>query len=214
MKIAMMNGSPKLGNSNSGILLKMLGEMIDTEHKITHYNINKKPLTDEQYIELCHVDTLIFAFPLYIDAIPAHLFRMMITLEGYLKREVKHNISVYVIINNGFYEGHQNHIAVEIMENWCKRCGLHFGQAIGQGAGEMLGSTQNVPLGRGPNKNLGKAMQSLANNINTKSTGETILSSPNFPHFAWKLGATLYWQLEAKKNDLKIRDIKRKIETY
>ncbi len=213
MRIAMINGSPKRGDSNSGILLKLLEAMINTGNTITQYQINKSHLTEGQYIELCHADTLIFAFPLYIDAIPSHLFRMMANLESYLKREMNHKIRVYIMVNNGFYEGHQNHIVIDIFKNWCKRCGLDFGQGIGIGAGEMLDITKNVPPGKGPLKNLGEAMQSLSSNINSQSYGEDILFSPNFPHFAWKLSSTFFWHRLAKKNGLKRKDLAIRIET-
>jgi hypothetical protein len=185
--------------------------MLSGDYEITHYNINKKPLTPEQYAEICHMDKLIFAFPLYIDAVPSHLFRMLVNLEGYLKKEMKGEIFVYALVNNGFYEGEQNHIAFEIIDNWCKRCGLHFGEGIGHGAGEMLGIVQNIPVGKGPLTNLGLAMKSLVNSINTQSGGETALKNPNFPHFLWRLSAHAYWRSQAKKNGLKIKDITRKI---
>lgn len=212
MRIAMINGSPKLGESNSGFMLKALGTFISTGHEITHYNINKKPLTNEQYKVLCSMDALVFAFPLYIDAVPSHLLRMLISLENHLKDIPANKISVYVLVNNGFYEGEQNHIAIEIMKNWCERCKLRFGQGIGQGAGEMLGSMQNVPLGHGPLKNLGKAMESCANIIMEQSSGETTLFSPNFPYFAWHFSADAFWHSQAKKNGLKRRDIVKKVE--
>ena len=42
------------------------------------------------------------------------------------------------VINNGFFEGKQNHIAMEQMEIWCESAGAKWGQAIGIGTGEML----------------------------------------------------------------------------
>lgn len=213
MKIAMINGSPKLGKSTSGMMLKIIKASVDAEHKTTCYNINKKPLNEEQYIELCHMDILIFAFPLYVDAIPSHLFRMMIKLEKYLKKEGKEDIYVYAIINNGFYEGHQNKIAVDIIENWCDRAGINFGMAICPGAGEMVGSLENMPTGHGPLKNLGKAMDSLTNSIHKKGIGNPIFFSPNFPWFAWRFMSHSFWNMNAKKNGLKRKDILRKIDT-
>lgn len=212
MKIAMVNGSPKLGKSNSGFLLKTLESLINAESEIIHYKMHKAPLTAEQYLELCQMDMLVFAFPLYIDGIPSHLFRMLIELEKHMKTERKGDIYVYAMVNNGFFEGKQTHIAIEILQNWCLRAGLQFGQAIGHGAGEMLGMNDSIPLGRGPLKNLGMAINSLANSINTKAEGETILVSPNFPRFAWQFAGThFFWRTTAKKNGLKKKDLLRQL---
>lgn len=212
MKIAMINGSPKPGKSNSAIMLKTLDPLLSTGNEITYYNINKRPLTIEQYCELCRMDTLIIAFPLYVDGIPSHLFRMLVALEEFMKVEREQEIYVYAIINNGFFEGRQNHIALEILRNWCLRSGLHFGQGLGQGAGEMMGFLEKVPLGQGPLKNLGKAMESLSHNIHSRSVGESMLFSPNFPRFAWRFSAThSFWNATAKKNGLKKKDIMKRL---
>ena len=56
-------------------------------------------------------------------------------LEEHLKAECKKDISVYAIINNGFFKGRQNCVALEILENWCLRSGLNFGQGMCPGAG-------------------------------------------------------------------------------
>ena len=153
MKIAWINGSPKLGKSNSESLLQRLEPLMANTHEITFYNLNKKPLTQEQLSEWNHMDALVFAFPLYIDAIPSHLFRIMVAFDEYRKRTSQREILVYALINNGFYEGEQNHIAADILKNWCVRANLTFGMAIGQGAGEMIPFVENVPTGHGPMKN-------------------------------------------------------------
>lgn len=213
MRIAMINGSPKLGKSTSGMMLEKMKTFINAEHETTFYNINKNPLNEDQYTEICHMDILLFAFPLFIDAIPSHLFRMIIELEQYLKKEKQENIYVYAIINNGFYEGHQNKVAIDIMKNWCYKAGINFGMAICTGAGEMVGSLENVPIGHGPLTNLGKAMDSLTDSIHKKSIEKSILFSPNFPKFAWKFMADSFWNSSGKKNKLKKKDIFKKIHS-
>lgn len=211
MNIAMINGSPKHSGSNSGILLGMLEPLIADGNELHYYTPNKISLSPEEYSELCRMDALVLAFPLYYDGIPSHLFQLLVTLEGYLKAEREREIYVYALMNNGFYEGRQNHIALEILRHWCTRAGVHFGQALGQGAGEMLGSLGKVPLGRGPLKNLGRAMHSLAGSIQSRSSGESQLFSPNFPRFAWKWSAThSFFRATARKNGLKPKDLLRR----
>ena len=81
-------------------------------------------------------------------------------LEEYLVTNKK-EITVYAVVNCGFYEGRQNSLAIAMMENWCHRAGLRWGQGLGIGAGGMLAGIRNVPLGSGPKKNLGRALEQL-----------------------------------------------------
>ena len=114
-------------------------------------------------------------------------------------------------MNNGFYEGKQNHIAIQQMKLWCCDNGFVWGQGIGCGAGEMLPFLKKVPLGHGPTKNLGDALEDFAININRRGTGEELYINPNWPRFMWKYQANrMYWIPKAKKNGLKKRDIFKK----
>jgi hypothetical protein len=163
--------------------------------------------------ELGGMDVMVIAFPLYSNGIPSHLLQMMVQFEDYIRKNniQNSNIYLYVIVNNGFYEGKQNSIAVQIMKNWCNRIGFIFGQGIGVGAGEMIPYVQYVPLGYGPLKNLGKALVILSNNIINKQKGENILFSPNLPYFVWHFMAIhANWNKKAKRNGLTKKDIDRK----
>ncbi len=152
-------------------------------------------------------DVLIFAFPLYVDSINSHLLRFLIEFEN---RGVCNNKStVYCMINNGFYEGWQNRVAADIMKNWCKALGLTYGQTLGVGAGEMLPFLKDVPLGHGPNKNIGTALQELSQNILSQNQGKDLFISPNLPRFLWKIASSFcFWYPKAKKNGLKRKGLK------
>lgn len=212
MKIAMINGSPKGGSTNSGFLLDKLRPLLPLDAEVTTYRIGPKALKDEHYQELHGMDVLVLAFPLYFDAIPSHLVRMMTEVE---RRRPAHTdsqpIRVYAMVNNGFFEGNQCKLAVEMVRNWCERCGFVFGTAFGHGAGEMFASLGNVAVGSGPLKNLGAALEHLTKAIHSGESTEPLFTQPNFPRGLWKLSSTrLFWHATAKKNGLKPKDLRRR----
>lgn len=137
--------------------------------------ISKIKLSKKQYEDIKNSDALIFAFPLYIDSIPSHLLRLLVDLEE--QTFSKKDIMVYCLVNNGFFEGKQNWIAIEQMKNWCKAVGLIWGQAVGIGAGEMMPFIKDIPLGHGPNKNIGGAIDTFSHNILSGNTGTDLLVS-------------------------------------
>lgn len=208
MKICILNGSPKASKSTSELLIGYLMPFIKGNEIIT-YNVCKTDFSKTQFSQIQSSEVLIFAFPLYIDSINSLLLRFLIELQ---KREFRNkNINVYCIINNGFYEGRQNHVAADIMKNWCKAAGLIYGQTLGVGAGEMLPFLKDIPLGYGPNKNIGIALQKLSQNILSLTQGEDLFIAPNWPRFLWKIQASLcFWYPRAKKNGLKRKELKDK----
>jgi hypothetical protein len=207
MKISLINGSPKIGESCSGIILGYLKDLVKKGNSVKLYNINKALPTNKEYLEFCDSNVLVFAFPLYIDSIPSHLLSMLIELEQLLRNN-KNDIYVYCIVVNGFYEGNQNYIAIDNMKHWCNKSGLIWGQAIGNGASEMIPMLKSIPLGHGPLKNLGRALTNLSENILDLESGETIFISPNWPIFLWEIQAsTNMWHPRAKANGLKKKDL-------
>lgn len=208
MKICIINGSPKACKSISELLIEYLMPFIKGNEIVT-YNVCKTDFSTTQFSQIQSSEVLIFVFPLYVDSINSHLLRFLIELEkrGFENRD----INVYCIINNGFYEGWQNHVAADVMKNWCKATGLTYGQTLGIGAGEMLPFLKDVPLGHGPNKNIGIALQELSRNILFLNKGEDLFISPNFPRLLWKIASSFsFWYPQAKKNGLKRKRLKDK----
>jgi multimeric flavodoxin WrbA len=211
MKISIINGSQKTGESNTGIILNELNKLLKNDNDINTYTLGIKQFSPEIYNEIVSSNVLIVAFPLYTDSIPSNVLKMLIELENYLKKEPKKEMVIYTIINNGFYEGKQTHIAFEIMENWCRRSRVSFGGGIGQGAGEMLGATKNIPLYKGPFSNLGRELKSLVKKIELKEFFGIKYLSPYFPRFLWKFMAIhTFWHPLAGKNKLTKKDILKK----
>lgn len=202
----MIDGSPKVSKSNSEYFLNILSDFIESKD-IVKYKLSKKVDYEDIIKEINTIDTLVFAFPLYVDSLPSHVLEFLIMLEENFKDNLK-GVNVYVIVNCGFYEGKQNKIALNIMKCWCKKMNIKWAQGIGIGAGEMMGGLRNVPMGKGPNTNLGLALDNLAKNINENKSGDDIFTTPSmFPRFAFRLAANRFWISKANRNGLKKRDL-------
>lgn len=208
MKIALINGSPKMKDSASNCILHELKAFLEKNSNIiTEYYFRKPQLSKKEMEELIEYDILVFAFPLYVDGIPSHLLNCLIQLEGYFANIKEKEIMVYSLVNCGFYEGHHNELAIEMMENWCAKAGLRWGQGLGIGAGGMLPALNNVPIGHGPKRNLEKVLKKLADNIVKCASEENIFTTANFPRVLYKLAAEMGWRRSIKANGLKRKDL-------
>lgn len=211
MKICIINGSPKAGENTSELLIGALVSKFRETDEVKLHRITKKGFGEALYRDMAECRALVFAFPLYVDSIPAHLLRLLVDLKE--NGGLSPKTAVYCILNNGFFEGTQNRVAVEQMKNWCMAAGLKWGQAIGVGAGEMLPFLKEIPLGHGPYKNLGQALETFAENLLNRRTGEDLFLSPKFPRALWRFQASQsVWLPRAKKNGLKRKDLFRKEE--
>jgi len=212
MKISLINGSQKPGESNSGVILNWLNDLIKDKHEVSFYSFGLKQLSDETLKKIAASDVIVLAFPLFVYTLPSHTLKMMIELEKIIRQTKADNLAMYVIINNGFFEGKQNDVAFEVIKHWCEHSGVKFCGGIGQGAGEMIGQTKQLPLSKSPFNNLGRALQTMVEKMESKTQFEITYLSPYFPKFLWKLMAVRLWNDKAKKNGLTKEDIIRKME--
>ncbi len=203
LRIALINGSPKAKDSASGCLLKEIQEQLK-ECELQEYTLRTPEPKNLE--ELINHDVLVFCFPLYVDGVPSHLLSCLNELSSKLEG-LKKDIKIYAISNAGFYEGHQNQYALQIIRNWSVKCGLTWGQGLGIGGGGMMLSLQNVPHGKGPKKNLSIAIDTLAGNILAGVSAENIYINAGIPRFLYKMAAEMGWRQAVKENGLKTKDL-------
>ena len=207
MKIIIINGSPKTVKSNSEILGNYLFPLLKENNIKKYYSIYFQ-LNDKTKNEIYNSDVLIFIFPLYVDGIPSNLLKLLVKFEK--ENVVKPKTKIYCIVNNGFYEGKQNFLALLHMKNWCKKVNAKWGQGIGIGSGELLPYLKKFKLGQGPLKNLEKILNRLSRNILTLNSDKNIYINPNWPKSLYFIQGSISWILEARKNNLKIRELFKK----
>lgn len=134
-----INGSPKLTNSNSNYFLNKLSP----KNKIKFVYKDK---FSEILKSIKKVDTIILAFPLYVDGPP----NKVIELFEYIKNN-KINIKnkkIYTIINCGFWEAKQNRTASLIVEDFAINNGAKYMGSFNIGAGEIIGKCDKKKIYR------------------------------------------------------------------
>ena len=207
MKIIIINGSPKTIKSNSEILGNYLFPLLKENNIKKYYSIYFQ-LNDKTKNEIYNSDVLIFIFPLYVDGIPSNLLKLLVNFEK--ENVVRPKTKIYCIVNNGFYEGKQNFLALLHMKNWCKKVNAKWGQGIGIGSGELLPYLKKFKLGQGPLKNLEKILNRFSRNILTLNSDKNIYITPNWPKSLYFIQGSISWILKARKNNLKIRELFKK----
>lgn len=212
MKISIINASPKEKESASKLILNYLIARLSPVAQVETYHINGRKAIDTIIPQIFNADAVVIAIPLYMDSLPSHLLEPLVEMERYTKNNnLVHKPVVYVIVNGGFYEGRNSLIAINMMKHWCKKAQLPWGQALGIGGGDMYSGLSGLPIGKGPSRNLGNALDKMAETINELGVEETMLSSPNIPRLAWRMGASiLVWNKRGKANGLSKQDLKQK----
>jgi len=211
MKISIINGSQKTGESNTELILERLKSLFNQSYEINIFNCGIKQLSNEIFDKIISGDVIILMFPLFVHSLPSNTLKMLIELENIIKHQQKKDLVMYTIVNNGFYEGKQNNVAFEIIKNWCEKTGVKFGGGIGQGAGEMIGRTKNLPKDKDLFKNLTCALQTMVKNIEIKQPMEVQYLSPKFPRFLWRFMGVRNWNNLAKNNGLTKKDILKRL---
>ena len=208
MKIALINGSPKLRHTSSGILLNSIKPKLQ-DNSIEEFCFRTREINSDDLEKISKCNIILFAFPLYVDGIPSHLLRCLYQMEKYFGSNINNDILVYTIVNAGFYEGRQAGIAIEMMKNWAEKAKLNWGQGIGIGGGGMMSMIKDSTETKGKMKDVHIALTHLAKNILACKSADEIFTSPGIPKIAYIIGGNMGWRQAAKKYSLKAKDLSR-----
>ena len=222
MKISMINGSPKVASSCSGLLLNQLQKDIlnkagssITSKDFTLYQINRNPLSDRDIAEIIISDIIVVAFPLYVDGIPSHMLAALYQLEeAFSGLSVSAKPTFYGIINNGFSEGFQNQHAANMLKLFCQRAGISFGQVFATGAGEMMRSMieANAPFGEGLLSFVKEPWNSFVEHIISQESASSVFCSLKMPGVLFRIiGNHTFWKPAAKKNGISEKQMARRL---
>lgn len=210
MTVALINASPKVKGSSSGILLNDLKACLGTRVDVEEISLRTGKLTAEIIEKLKKADTWVVAFPLYVDSLPSHLIDCLKQLEKMTWKSK--NLSIYGIANCGFYEGNQAEPALNVLKNWCAKAGCAYKGSLGIGGGGAIAVSGNASGNTGMRMNIFKTMKKFAERIVKKEAEVNKYATVAFPRFVYKIAAQHSWRTMIKSNGGKKKDLSRRLD--
>ncbi|MDR1297645.1 MAG: NAD(P)H-dependent oxidoreductase [Deltaproteobacteria bacterium] len=221
MKIVILNGSPKGGDSASLRISRALAEAIQKQSRSGQtqpgqgragggeepalVRLNSWGLRPEDLIaSLRDAGALVLVFPLYVDSVPSHLLALMEAVCQGGPRTTP-GARLHAVVNNGFWESENNSPAFEVLRHFASESGLAWGQGLGWGGGGMIATCGKI--GRHPFKSFGRETDFLAGQILSGGGGPERYCQPNIPRLAYFHAANLSWYVLAWKNKIKFKDL-------
>ncbi len=203
-RIAAINGSPKVKNSVSGMLIDKIAEITMTKISVLHaIHVSNQKDAKNQFNEIFEAEALLLVFPLYVDSLPAPLIKTLNMLESAARSYGKPLPKVFAVCNCGFYEAEHNRLALDIVRNFCDRAGFSWGYGVGIGGGGMIGFMPEN-MAKGPAAHAYKALLALASDmLNGSQDAKNVYAAPAFPRFLYKLGGHMGWYRMAKANGVR-----------
>lgn len=152
---------------------------------------------------------LLFAFPLYVDQLPAPVILALDKLAA-RRREAgpKPGAGMAAIVQCGFPETHQNQPALEIIESFAKANGYKWagGMALGMGGAVVGRPLPEKPGGllRNVLRGLGEAADALAEGRPIPEESIARVGLKLMPRKLYFLAANWGWRMQARKNAKKL----------
>lgn len=209
MKIVLINGSPKVKGSTSEALTGALKGCLSSKADVIEIGFHDPALPQGAIAQMRDADAWVFLYPLYVDGIPGHLLSCLVQLEQ--AHLVNTDLSIYGVVNCGFYEGVQAEYAIDVLENWCEKSGFTWGAGVGVGGGGASVQITGSKPGQGPRAPIDRALENLSEKILRRQADEKRYVNIGFPRFVYKLGAQLGWRMEIKANGGKAKDLNRRL---
>jgi len=92
MKISIINGSQKTGESNTELILERLKSLFNQSYEINIFNCGIKQLSNEIFDKIISGDVIILMFPLFVHSLPSNTLKMLIELENIIKHQQKKDL--------------------------------------------------------------------------------------------------------------------------
>ncbi len=198
MTISLVNLSPRGKSGASGEVVRLLNEKLSSAEV---YTLGCAGVDELNVRKILHSDAIVFAFPLYVDALPSNALEWLRALANSGGRA---RPFVYCAVNCGFYEGEQTELAMEIIKNFCDEAGFIYGGGIGIGSGGMIPYISRIPFNMGPRKTLEEAISLVSLAADEGCRFRNRFYTVGVSRKIYKLIAEKSFRICAKKNGVNI----------
>ena len=188
MELVIINGSPRPARSNSKKYIEAFIKAYKTSCSIYTAKTDKPAVIWEAVKKSTDI---LFVFPLYVDSIPVPLMKLLKTVK---QSAAAHGQHVHILINCGFFEPHQNDIALRVMDTFCRQEGFNVGSRLCIGSGEAIMSTPFAFIAR-------HGIKKLVKHIKQRKNTTQYLTMPISQNLFIK-ASTKYWLKLGKQNGL------------
>lgn len=214
-------GSPKGTKSTSNSLgTYLLERLLNNGYETKTLTISRSLKTEEKRDELVaatdSADIVILAFPLYVDSLPAPVIKALEILhEHRIAASPMKPQHFLAIVNSGFPEAHQNHIALKICRRFTDVSGFNWagGLAIG-GGGAISGRPLDKAGGmmRNVRKAFDLAVDALAEGKHVPEEAVRLVEKQIIPSWLYMKMGGWGFSREAKRHGVKNRMYDRPFE--
>lgn len=211
MNVLILIGSPKGRKSASFMLGSKLAEDL-REHRavvsdgMVHAGLRSEEGTVRLLDAVDTSDLVVFAFPLYVDSLPAPLTRLLELIAERRTRIVPAGAPrLAVMVQCGFPESHQCDTAIGICRLFAERTGMRWAGALAMGMGGTVGEDFKKLPGGGRNllKALNMAAESLANGGDIPEEARMLFAKPLMPRWMYTMVGNLGWRMQLRKNKVR-----------
>jgi len=210
-------GSPKGASSTSNSLgdylisrLEQLGLTVGKE--FIYKLVRKEEGQKELITKVEEASTIILAFPLYVDCLPAGVIKALEIIADHRKSKTNREKQRFaIIINCGFPETQHNNTAVAICKIFSREVGFEWKGALSLGMGGAIGGRSLEERGgmvRNVIKGLDLAAQALAEGEDIPNEAIKLFEKKFIPIILYTKMGNLGWNQQAKKYGVrkKIKD--------
>ena len=215
-KALLLIGSPHGFNSSSNslgsyLLDKLQSGGYETSKIHAQGAVHNQEKQAEMLTQVADSDILIFAFPLYVDSLPAGLILALEKIaEDRNKTSATKHKRLLAIVNNGFPESKQNATAISICKQFANEMGYEWAGGLTMGAGAMINGMplDKAPMMKNVKKSLDLTAQSLLDGSTVPDEAMELMSKTPLPKFIMTMFANMGWKNMAKPygNQKKLRD--------